>query len=179
VRMQKMIRDILTFSRVGREELRLETVDSQKVLDEVLDEVRDIIEARNAVVTSSALPTIEASPTLLRVVLQNLIGNALKFQDGSRTPEINVSARRAGSRGEPMWRFDVKDNGIGIDPAFSERIFAMFQRLHRSEEYPGTGIGLATCRKFIRLCGGDIVFSSTPGLGTTFTFTLPDKGRVQ
>ena len=179
VRMQKMIRDILTFSRVGREELRLETVDSQKVLDEVLHEVRDIIEARNAVVTSSALPTIEASPTLLRVVLQNLVGNALKFQDGSRTPEINVSARRAGSRGEPMWRFDVKDNGIGIDPAFSERIFAMFQRLHRSEEYPGTGIGLATCRKFIRLCGGDIVFSSTPGLGTTFTFTLPDKGRAQ
>jgi len=97
VRMQKMIRDILTFSRVGREELRLETVDSQAVLDEVLHEVRDIIDARGAVVTSSALPTIEASPTLLRVVLQNLIGNALKFQDGTRTPEISVSARRAGS----------------------------------------------------------------------------------
>ena len=129
--------------------------------------------------SSGALPAIEASPTLLRVVLQNLIGNALKFQDGSRAPEIHVTARRAGTRGAPMWRFDVKDNGIGIDAAFSERIFTMFQRLHRSEDYPGTGIGLATCRKFIRLCGGDIVFSSTPGAGTTFTFTLPDKGRPQ
>ena len=179
VRMQKMIRDILTFSRVGREELKLETVDSQKILDEVLREVADIIQAKGATVSSGALPAIEASPTLLRVVLQNLIGNALKFQDGSRAPEIHVTARRAGTRGAPMWRFDVKDNGIGIDAAFSERIFTMFQRLHRSEDYPGTGIGLATCRKFIRLCGGDIVFSSTPGAGTTFTFTLPDKGRPQ
>lgn len=179
VRMQKMIRDILTFSRVGREELLLETVDSQGVLNEVLHEARDIIEAKGATVTSGALPTIEASPTLLRVVLQNLIGNALKFQDGSRAPEIQISARRAGTRSAPMWRFDVHDNGIGIDPAFSERIFTMFQRLHRSEDYPGTGIGLATCRKFIRLCGGDIVFTSSPGMGTTFTFTLPDKGRPQ
>ena len=171
VRMQKMIRDILAFSRVGREEMKLETVDCQQMLDEVLVEFEDIIAVKDARVTSGALPVIESSTTLIRVLLQNLIGNALKFQDGKTPPEISVSARRDGV----MWRFDVKDNGIGIDPAFSDRIFTIFQRLHRTEDYPGTGIGLSTCRKFIRLCGGDIVFHSKPGEGTTFSFTVPDK----
>ena len=171
VRMQKMIRDILTFSRVGREEIKLETVDCQEILDEVLQEFEDVIATKDARVTSGALPVIESSTTLVRVLLQNLIGNALKFQDGKKPPEIAVSARREGS----MWRFDIKDNGIGIDPAFSDRIFTIFQRLHRTEDYPGTGIGLSTCRKFARLCGGDITFASRPGEGTTFTFTMPDR----
>ena len=171
VRMQKMIRDILAFSRVGREEMKLESVDCQQMLDEVLLEFEDIIAVKDARVTSGALPVIESSTTLIRVLLQNLIGNALKFQDGKKPPEISISARRDGV----MWRFDVKDNGIGIDPAFSDRIFTIFQRLHRTEDYPGTGIGLSTCRKFIRLCGGDIVFTSRPGEGTTFSFTVPDK----
>ncbi len=174
VRMQKMIRDILTFSRVGREEVKMETVDCQQILGEVIEEFEDIIAQKDARVTIGALPVIETSPTLMRVVLQNLLGNALKFQDGRLPPEISIAARRDGSPIRPMWRFDVRDNGIGIDPAFSDRIFTIFQRLHRTEDYPGTGIGLSTCRKFIRLCGGDMIFTSKPGEGTTFTFTLPD-----
>lgn len=173
VRMQKMIRDILSFSRVGREEVRFESVDCQVILDEVLQEFADIAERKQARITASAMPTIETSPTLLRVLLQNLVGNALKFQDGKKPPEIDISARHDGR----MWRFDIKDNGIGIDPAFAGRIFTIFQRLHREDDFPGTGIGLSTCRKFTRLCGGDVTFTSTPGEGSTFTFTLPNRAN--
>ncbi|MGZ3305804.1 MAG: sensor histidine kinase [Asticcacaulis sp.] len=171
LRMQKMIRDILSFSRVGREDIHFETVDCAAVLDEVLEELGDAATRAGARITKSALPVIETSPTLMRVLLQNLIGNALKFQDGRRVPEIDISARREGA----MWRFDVRDNGIGIDSAFAGRIFTIFQRLHRQEDYPGTGIGLTTCRKFTRLLGGDVTFTSTPGQGSTFTFTLPHR----
>jgi signal transduction histidine kinase len=114
---------------------------------------------------------VQTSPTLVRVLFQNLIGNALKFQKAETTPEISISAQASGS----MWRFEVQDNGIGIDPAFSDRVFTIFQRLHRIEDYPGTGIGLSTCKKFLRLVGGDITFTSRPGEGTTFVFTLPAK----
>ena len=173
VRMQKMIRDILNFSRVGREEVRFESVDCQVILDEVLQEFADIAKAKSARITASALPVVETSPTLVRVLLQNLVGNALKFQDGKKPPEIDISARHEGR----MWRFDIKDNGIGIDPAFAGRIFTIFQRLHREDDFPGTGIGLSTCRKFTRLCGGDVTFTSSPGEGSTFTFTLPNRAN--
>ncbi len=173
VRMQKMIRDILNFSRVGREEVRFESVDCQAILDEVLQEFADIAKAKSARITASALPVVETSPTLVRVLLQNLVGNALKFQDGKKPPEIDISARHEGR----MWRFDIKDNGIGIDPAFAGRIFTIFQRLHREDDFPGTGIGLSTCRKFTRLCGGDVTFTSSPGEGSTFTFTLPNRAN--
>ncbi len=171
VRMQKMIRDILNFSRVGREEVLFESVNCQVILDEVLQEFADVAERKQAIITASTLPTIQTSPTLIRVLLQNLIGNALKFQDGKTPPEIDITARLEGR----MWRFDINDNGIGIDPAFSGRIFTIFQRLHREDDFPGTGIGLSTCRKFTRLCGGDVTFASKPGEGSTFTFTLPNR----
>jgi len=171
VRMQKMIRDILTFSRVGREEIQYESVDCQVILDEVLKEFGDVVTKKKARITASAMPVIESSPTLVRVLLQNLIGNALKFQDGKAPPQVDITARHEGR----MWRFDIKDNGIGIDPAFAGRIFTIFQRLHREDDFPGTGIGLSTCRKFTRLCGGDVTFTSTPGQGSTFTFTLPNR----
>jgi two-component system sensor histidine kinase/response regulator len=171
VRMQKMIRDILAFSRVGREEIRFESVDCQAILQEVLEEFADIAAKKGAHIEATALPTVETSPTLVRILLQNLVGNALKFQDGKTPPRIDISARQEGA----MWRFDVKDNGIGIDPAFSGRIFTIFQRLHREDDFPGTGIGLSTCRKFTRLCGGDVTFVSKPGEGSTFTFTLPNR----
>ena len=171
VRVQTMIRDILGFSRVGREEVKLETVDCQKVFDGLMPDFADIIAEKQARVTAVDLPVIRTSPTLMRVLLQNLIGNALKFQDGSRTPEITVSARKEGK----VWRFDVADNGIGIDPVFYERIFQVFQRLHSFDDYIGTGIGLSTCRKFVRLCGGDISVRSKPGEGSVFSFTLPEK----
>ena len=171
VRVQTMIRDILGFSRVGREEVKLELVDCQKVFEGIMPDFADIIAEKQAQVTAAGLPVIKTSPTLMRVLMQNLIGNALKFQDGSRTPEITVSARKEGK----IWRFDVADNGIGIDPVFHERIFQVFQRLHSFDDYIGTGIGLSTCRKFVRLCGGDISVRSKPGEGSVFSFTLPDK----
>jgi len=168
-RIQKMIRDILAFSRVGREEIVIEDVDSQKLFNEVAAEFADAIAASGARIRHDGLGSMRASPTVLRVVLQNLIGNALKFHDGSRTPELSVTCRRDGA----MWRFDVEDNGIGIDPAYAPRIFTIFQRLHSADAYPGTGIGLSTCRKLARLCGGDVTFASAPGKGSVFSFTLP------
>ncbi|MCR6658870.1 MAG: response regulator [Asticcacaulis sp.] len=173
VRVQTMIRDILGFSRIGREEVKLETVDCQKIFDGLIPDFADVIAEKQARVTAASLPVIRTSPTLMRVLLQNLIGNALKFQDGSQTPQITVSARKEGK----VWRFDVADNGIGIDPVFHERIFQVFQRLHSFDDYIGTGIGLSTCRKFVRLCGGDISLRSKPGEGSVFSFTLPDKGE--
>lgn len=174
-RMQKMISDILTFSRVGREDIVLEVVDCEEILRETLSEFEDAIQASHAEVTYGPLPRMEASSTLIRVLFQNLVGNALKFQNGSDRPVISVTATREGG----FWRFSVKDNGIGIDESFRARIFTIFQRLHRKEDYPGTGIGLSTCRKFIQLCGGDIDFTSTPGQGSNFHFTLPCKEAPQ
>ncbi len=171
-RMRKMIQDILNFSRVGREEILLEKVDCNQIMRETLTEFESIIKETGAKILYDKLPTFETSPTLLRVLFQNLIGNALKFQEGKNTPEITVSA----SQKNNFWYFTVRDNGIGIDPAFHHKIFAIFQRLHRKEDYPGTGIGLSTCKKFIELCGGSIGFDSTPGQGSTFFFTLPAKG---
>jgi signal transduction histidine kinase len=168
-RMQKMINDILTFSRVGREEILLEPVDCEAILRETLAEFEGVIQASGAEVTYTPLPSVETSSTLVRVLFQNLIGNALKFQNGSQPPIIAVTAEKQGR----YWRFSVKDNGIGIENGFRGRIFTIFQRLHRKEDYPGTGIGLSTCRKFIRLCGGEIDFTSAPGQGSTFHFTLP------
>ncbi len=168
-RMQKMIQDILTFSRVGREEVKVEKVNCNEIFREVLAEFETVIKEKNAHVVCGDLPTLETSPTLMRVLFQNLIGNALKFQDGSKPPEINIQAERQ----ENMWEFSVRDNGIGIDPAFYDKIFTIFQRFHRKEDYPGTGIGLSTCRKFIKLCGGNINFESKPGQGTVFFFTIP------
>jgi light-regulated signal transduction histidine kinase (bacteriophytochrome) len=168
-RMQTMIRDILAFSRIGRQEIRIEPVDCGQIAAEVIAEFEDDIAAKGARLHVGSLPRLETSPTLIRVLFQNLIGNALKFQDGSRPPEIAIDAERQGA----FWRFSVRDNGIGIDPAFAGGLFTIFQRLHRKEDYPGTGIGLSTCRKLIRLFGGDIHFESRPGEGTVFHFTLP------
>jgi light-regulated signal transduction histidine kinase (bacteriophytochrome) len=129
-----------------------------------------VIRKKEALITVGSLPTLETSPTLLRVLFQNLIGNALKFQDRRTRPAIDIQAERS----EGAWLFSVRDNGIGIDPEFGEKIFAIFQRLHRKEDYPGTGIGLSTCRKLIQLYGGTIGFNSAPGQGAVFFFSLPE-----
>jgi signal transduction histidine kinase len=171
VRMQKMIRDILTFSRVGRENVGLEPVDCNAIMREVMAEFEPVLAANSGRLTWGKLPVLVTNITLVRILLQNLVGNALKFQDGTRAPEISVSATQVAG----MWRFDVSDNGIGIDEAFRDRVFTIFQRLHRNEDYPGTGIGLSTCRKFVQLFGGTIDFTSTPGEGSVFSFTIPAK----
>lgn len=171
--MQKMILDILAFSRVGREELKFELVDCGQILKAVLAKFEDIIARTGARICSGPLPTIKTSPTLMHVLLQNLIGNALKFQDGSRAPQVDIWAEARNG----MWQFSVQDNGIGINPDFQDKVFAIFQRLHRREDYPGTGIGLSTCKKFIELCDGTIWFESAPGQGAKFFFTLPQGAK--
>jgi two-component system sensor histidine kinase/response regulator len=168
-RMQKMVQDILSFSRVGRESIKVETIDCAQIVDQVLEEFESVISEKGASVRRGDLPVLDTSATLMRILFQNLISNALKFQDGSHPPEIAIGSDRL----EGAWRFFVHDNGIGIAPSFHNTLFTIFQRFHRKEDYPGTGIGLSTCRKFIRLCGGDISFESEPGRGTTFFFTLP------
>lgn len=170
-RMQKMIQDILTFSRIGREEVQTERLDSNQIVQEIVLEFESVIKEKNALVIYGDLPLLEASPTLMRVLFQNLIGNALKFQPPGNTPEVHIEAVEQ----DNLWRFSVCDNGIGIDPQFNGRIFTIFQRLNRKEDYPGTGIGLSTCKKFIELCGGEIGFESEPGKGSTFFFTLPQR----
>ncbi len=170
-RLQQMIRDILAFSRLGREQVRTERVDCRRVIDEILADLNGPITKKMAVVTIGDMPVLIASPAMLRVLLQNLIGNALKFQNGISRPEVSVSAERDGN----LWRFTVADNGIGIDEAYRDQVFTMFQRINRKEMYPGTGIGLATCRKIMELCGGTVDFTSKPGEGSRFYFAFPAR----
>jgi signal transduction histidine kinase len=169
--MQKMIQDILTFSRVGREKLEMEEVDCDKIMREILQEFSSIVVQKKAAIICAPLPTVQSYTTLLRVLFQNLLGNALKFQDGKKAPEIRIEA--VPQNGE--WLFSIRDNGIGIDPNHADKVFAIFQRIHRKEEYPGTGIGLSTCKKFIELYGGKIWFESAFGRRTAFFFTLPQS----
>ena len=172
--MQKMILDILAFSRVGREEMKPEAVDCDQIVKTVLAKFETIMTEKRAKIQCGSLPTIKASPTLMHVLFQNLIGNALKFQDGSRAPEIDI---RSEAR-DGLWQFSVRDNGIGINPDFHEKVFAIFQRLHRREDYPGTGIGLSTCKKFIEIYNGKIWFESMADEGTCFFFTLPQEAKL-
>ncbi len=171
--MQKMVADVLNFSRVGREEIHYDLVDCNPLVAEVLEEFDEVLRRTDARIIVGGLPTIRTSPTLIRLLFQNLIGNALKFHDGSRTPEVRIEAETANRNGAPMWIFSIVDNGIGIDPKFADKVFAVFQRIHRKEEYSGTGIGLSTCKKFIELCGGEIWYEPAPGEGTAFFFALP------
>lgn len=173
-RMQTMILDILTFSRIGREEVNIEEVDCELILQEVIGEYEKIIEEKHATITHDTLPTIRTSQTLIRVLLQNLIGNALKFQGLDNEPRIHISAKND----ESGWVFSIRDNGIGIDEKYHDHIFTIFQRLHRKEEYAGTGIGLSTCRKFVRIFGGDVYFESTPGKGSVFFFSIPHPNNT-
>jgi len=170
-RLHRMIDDILAFSRVGREEVRIEQVNTGEIVQEVLNSFQDILTRTSAQINCGPLPTITSSATLLRVLLQNLISNALKFHDGRRTPQVEIGAEQQGE----SWRFFVRDNGIGISPEYHDQIFAIFQRLNRNEDYPGTGIGLSTCQKLVRLYGGKIDFTSELGKGSEFYFTLPES----
>ena len=174
VRMQGLINDLLTYSRAGREPQPSEPTDAGLALDTALANLRRAIEEKRAVIVRGPLPSVMANRLQLAQLFQNLIGNALKFCK-DRRPEIRVSAEEKGGE----WVFCVRDNGIGVDPKYADRIFLIFQRLHRREEYPGTGIGLAICKKIVERHGGRIWVESTPGEGATFYFTFKPEGGQQ
>jgi light-regulated signal transduction histidine kinase (bacteriophytochrome) len=169
-RMQSLINDLLAYSRVGTRGEPLRPADSDTICEEAIRNLQAAIEESGAVVARNPLPRVVADATQLRQLLQNLISNALKFRS-PEPPRVHISAERNGSD----WRFSVRDNGIGIDPEHAQRIFVLFQRLHNRAEYPGTGIGLAICKKIVERHGGRIWVESEPGNGATFSFTLPDS----
>lgn len=170
-RMKRLIQDLLAYSRVGTNRIELARVSSQKALDRALVNLSGAITESGAVITSDSLPMVRADQMQLVQLFQNLVGNAIKYNKDA-TPQVHVSAHRAG-RDKPLV-FSVKDNGLGIDPEYFDRIFGMFQRLHTREQFSGTGIGLAICKKIIDRHGGEISVSSAPGAGSTFTFSLGD-----
>ena len=191
-RMQQLILALLDYSRAGTRGQPPQPTDANASLDDALWSLGLAIEAAGATVTHEPLPVVLADPVQLSQLFQNLIGNAIKFR-GAAPPEVHVSARRMDDvkladdvTGSPMshrtssivhrpshWEFAVRDNGIGIEPQFFERIFVIFQRLHKHSEYPGTGIGLAICKKIVERHGGRMWVESAPGQGSTFYFTLP------
>jgi PAS domain S-box-containing protein len=166
-RMQVLIKDLLTYSRVTREAPQ-ESTDMEAVLKTVLANLEAALREYKGVVTHDPLPIVQANPLQMGQVLQNLIGNALKFR-GATPPHVHIHVTQT----PQAWQFAVQDNGIGIDPKYAERIFGIFQRLHTRTEYPGTGIGLAICQKIIERQGGRIWVASRPSQGSTFYFTIP------
>ena len=167
-RMQQLINDLLEFSRVGTRAKELKPTACEAVLSQVRDNLMVAIAETNAVVTHEPLPTVMGDETQLIQLLQNLISNAIKFRR-EEPPRVHVSAVQR----EKEWAFEVRDNGIGMESEYFERIFMIFQRLHSRSEYPGNGIGLANCKKIVERHGGCIWVESTPGVGTTFHFTIP------
>ena len=168
-RMQRLIDDLLAYSRVGTKGKELLETSSEEALEQALLNLRGAIGESGALVTHGPLPTVLADEMQLVQLFQNLVGNAIKYQDPG-VPRIHVSAARNGGK---KWVFSVQDNGLGIDPLFFDKIFGVFQRLHGRDEFAGTGIGLAICKKIVERHGGSISVESEPGHGSTFRFALP------
>lgn len=166
-RMRNLINDLLQYSRLNTRAKPFERIDSNTVLKQVLDNLKVVIEDNQAVITHDPLPTVMSDEVQLRQLFQNLISNALKFR-ADAAPQIHISAQA--QAGE--WLFSISDNGIGLDTKQAGRIFEIFQRLHNREEYSGTGMGLAICKKIVERHGGRIWVESQPGRGATFYFTL-------
>jgi PAS domain S-box-containing protein len=173
-RMQRMINELLNYSRVGRKSAGFAPVEATAVVEAALGGLAAAIEEADAKVTVGALPRIVGEAALLQQVFQNLVGNALKFRRDDAAPEIAITAEQRGV----VWEFSVRDNGIGIEPEYAERIFLLFQRLHERTKYPGTGIGLALCKKVVEHHGGQIRVEPAPGGGSIFRFTIPDPART-
>ena len=173
-RMQRLIQDLLTYSRVGTKGKSLHQTSSEDALQHALANLRGSIDGSSAVVTHDPLPTVLADEMQLTQLFQNLVGNAIKYQK-SGIPHVHIAAA---VNADKRWTFAVKDDGIGIDPQYFERIFGMFQRLHKREEFSGTGIGLAICKKIVERHGGNISVESAVGHGTTFRFTLANGEKT-
>jgi PAS domain S-box-containing protein len=170
-RLHLLIEDLLALSRLDSGERQVETAGADGLLDRALEALQAEIQESGAAITRSPLPEIECEPALMVQLFQNLLGNAIKFR-GQEPPRVHVAARR----GPREWVFSVRDNGLGIDPAEAESIFAIFKRLH--PEIPGTGVGLAICRKIVERHGGRIWVESEPGRGSTFQFSLPANSAL-
>jgi PAS domain S-box-containing protein len=167
-RMQQLIQDLLAYSRVASRGKDLLEISSEDALRQAIKNLGGAIQESGAVVTNGSLPNVLADESQLVQLFQNLVGNAIKYQKGG-TPHVHISAVMDANR---KWTFSVKDNGLGIEPQFFERIFGMFQRLHKREEFSGTGIGLAICKRIVERHGGTISVESQPGQGSTFHFSL-------
>jgi len=167
-RMQSLIKDLLEYSRVGTKGKEFVAISSEEALKQALRNLRGAIEDSETVITHDSLPMVCADEVQLVQLFQNLVGNAIKYQQGD-APQISIAAFKNRSK---RWEFSVGDNGLGIEPQYFERIFGMFQRLHKREEFAGTGIGLAICKKIVERHGGSISVQSTLGEGSTFHFDL-------
>jgi PAS domain S-box-containing protein len=173
-RMQRLIQDLLAYSRVGTKGRDLLDISSEDALQQALLNLRGAIGEKGALVTHDPLPSVLADEMQLVQLFQNLVGNAIKYQK-SGIPKVHISAAKNGGK---KWTFSVKDNGLGIDSQYFERIFGMFQRLHKREEFAGTGIGLAICKKIVERHGGSISVESRPGHGSTFSFALAESEKT-
>jgi light-regulated signal transduction histidine kinase (bacteriophytochrome) len=171
-RMQGLIQDLLAYSRAGTNGKALRRISGESALKEALANLRATIEESGAVVTHDSLPAITTDDTQLAQIFQNLLGNAIKYRR-AEVPHVHVSATKNGGN---EWIFSVRDNGLGIDPQYFEKIFILFQRLHGRDEFEGTGIGLAICKKILARLGGRIWVESQPEKGSTFYFALPERG---
>ena len=171
-RMKTLIRDLLAYSRIGTREQARESIAVSVPIDLALENLKLVVLEKHASISIRPMPVISGDPVLLTQLFQNLIGNALKFA-GKETPRIQINARRASCD----WIFSVADNGIGMEGKHLERIFEIFHRLHSREEYPGTGIGLALCKRIVEIHGGRIWAESEPGKGSVFHFSLPAGGE--
>jgi light-regulated signal transduction histidine kinase (bacteriophytochrome) len=167
-RMEALIDDLLAYARVGKGERAPELADANAALDEALANLAAEVEASGARISRDRLPAVPVSYRELVQLFQNLVGNALKFR-GEAPPQVHVGVQE----GPDEWVFSVRDNGIGIDPAHADKVFGLFERLHGPAEYPGTGLGLALCKKVVESRGGRIWVESQPGQGATFSFTVP------
>ena len=167
-RMRNLIRDLLEYSCLGGRQMKPEQVDCNAIAAQAVGALKSAIEQAAANVHTDTLPIVRGDPSHLGLVFQNLLANALKFRN-KNAPRIRISAKQQ----DREWLFSVNDNGIGIEPQYVGRIFEIFQRLHTQEEYPGTGIGLAICKRIIEAHGGRIWTESVPGKGSTFYFTIP------
>ncbi|WP_299402741.1 ATP-binding protein [Acaryochloris sp. IP29b_bin.148] len=174
IRMQGLIDDLLNYSRVGRVELNRQETNLETITQQVIEDLETVIENKNVNISLKALPTIFADSTQMRQLFQNLLSNAIKYCQAD-VPTVQIWA----TQDNENWTFSVQDNGIGIDPQFAERIFVIFQRLHNRDEYSGTGIGLAICKKIVERHGGQIWVNSNENQGSTFSFTLPINCGIQ
>jgi PAS domain S-box-containing protein len=168
-RMQSLVRGLLHYSRLGRTR-KLTKTNFKKIIDHITQDLKSMITTSQASIDVGPLPVLNVYETEMRQLFQNLVGNAIKYKRARVNPKIRIRAHKT----DEKWEFSVRDNGIGIDPAYHKRIFDVFQRLHNSRQYEGNGIGLASCKKIVELHQGEIWVESELGKGTTFYFTIPE-----